>query len=317
MIGIVRILIGLTVALALGTSAVASASAAWYVEGTELSSTAALATTAKLDESVNLNVPSLGVKLTCTGGASKVLSATKPYIQAPGSLGAESLILQGCSEITPTSCEISETIATEPVAASVEKVEFPLDRIRLVPKTGKVLASITFEGTCLEAGEEPVDGSVTLDAAGLQEESATQSVSPLGTTENNSLELLKDKSYLEHGKALLQLASGKVFAFFAPSTKFSLTITKTGKKGEFIVKNKTMANAVVRRIPAPAEFPANGNQWMLPNTAGCVKTYAAGEGCSWTVEYTGNMTTAIRYTVEDSENNIVIDALGCNPMACP
>jgi hypothetical protein len=77
--------------------------AGWYVNGTKLANgaTLALATSAQVEESAVLNVPSLGIRLTCTGGSAKNLKGETPFIQGPDSGGAGSLTLEGCSEIEP------------------------------------------------------------------------------------------------------------------------------------------------------------------------------------------------------------------------
>jgi hypothetical protein len=186
----------------------------WVVQGTTLAkgATLALASTAKVDESTDIHVPSLGVLLTCTGGSSKVLKEQKPFIQGEGQLGAEGLTFQGCSEIKPSSCTIQTEISTTAVVATFEEGLSPADRIRLAPKTGKALATIEFSGTCAESGEQPLNNAVVLGASKLQEELAEQSFGGMDATENNSLELLKDRAYIEGGKTLLKLASGLKFA---------------------------------------------------------------------------------------------------------
>jgi len=198
-----------------GLSAVAASSASagsWFVNGTKLAkgATVALATTAHVDESTVLSVPSLGIKLTCSGNTLKGEAA---YIQGEAYGGAKSLTFEGCSEITPNTCTIQTTIATEPVVASVETGNAPLDRILFKPAQDRVFATINFKGSCVEAGEQGVDGAVVLDSSTGQTESVTQPLQGLGTTENNSLEILEKKAYLVGGKALLTLASGLKWSF--------------------------------------------------------------------------------------------------------
>jgi hypothetical protein len=187
----------------------------WLVTGTALATgaTLALATTAKVDESTVLNVPSLGIQLTCTGGSNKVLTGTKPYIQGPDGGGAESLIFEGCSEIGPSGCTIETQVPTKPVVATVEYGANLEDRILFSPTTGHTFAEVEFKGTCALAGEKPVNGKAVLGGPSGQEELVAQPLAPLGTTENNSLEEGKQPAYLEKGRALITLATGKTWSF--------------------------------------------------------------------------------------------------------
>jgi hypothetical protein len=193
----------------------------WLVKGTKLlkaTETLALSTTAQIDESTFFNVPSLKTKVTCSGGTAKVLTGLKPYIQGPNTGGAESLIFEGCSEIEPSGCHLEvghEKVETNPVVVTLETgPQAPEDRIHFAPKAGKVFANIVFEkSSCALSGEQPVDGSVVVGAPTGQTELTMQPIAPLGTTENNNLEIAGDKAYLEKGRALLLLASGLPWSF--------------------------------------------------------------------------------------------------------
>jgi hypothetical protein len=196
-------------------TAASSASAAWFIAGEELAAgaTAALATTIQVDESTTFNDPSLGVKFTCTGGTSKVLSAEKPFIQAPNRAAVESFTLQGCSEINPSSCTIETSVKSLPLVASVEKGSPIENRLHFSPKSGKAFGTIEFDGaSCVIAGEKPILGQLNLNAPMVQDELAEQPLQELGTTENNSLEILGTKGYLEGGTMQLELASGKPYS---------------------------------------------------------------------------------------------------------
>jgi len=204
----------LAAAMALSALAASTASAAgsWFVNGTKLpnGSKAALASTAIIDESAFLNAPSLGVRITCS---SNTLDGSEPFIQGPNTGGAKSLTFLGCSEIAPSTCKIETTeIPTEPVTATLE-TSGGADRIRFVPQSGTVFATIIFKGTCAESGEQPINGKLVAGSSDGQSEKTTHLLEGLGTTENNSLELFKSKAYLEGGKALLKLASGQTWSF--------------------------------------------------------------------------------------------------------
>jgi hypothetical protein len=197
-------------------SAVAASTASagsWFVSGTKLAkgATVAIAATAKVDESTILSAPSLGVEVTCSGAT---LDGKQAFLQGEANAGAEGLTFLGCSEIAEPTCTIGTSLVTNSLVASVETGTAPLDRIRFAPKAGKALAEITFMGSsCPLAGEQPINGQVVLDSKTGQNESATLPVEALGSVENNSLELDKQKACLTAGKALLALASGAKWAF--------------------------------------------------------------------------------------------------------
>jgi hypothetical protein len=190
----------------------AAATGSWFIAGTKLAKgvTVALANTAAVDETIALSEPSLGVTLGCSGSS---IRGTKAYIQGESSGGAASLTFTACDEFTPTTCSVQPEIETEPVLASVETGAAPLTRIRFAPKTGKVFATVDFSGTCAMSGEQALDGQVVLDSKTGQDESASQPAEALGTTENNSLELLEKKVFLLCGKELLKLASGQRWSY--------------------------------------------------------------------------------------------------------
>lgn len=215
-------IMALTGTLALSATAVSSASAAWFVNGTELTSgrTAALATTATVDSAAVLSVPAVGVEVECK---STILNATKPEILGGTSTGkAESLVFGGCETVKPTSgCELESQpikITTSPITAtaSLRAGHAPADLIVFSPQSGKELAEIPFDvtDTCAYAGEEPVKGKVLVNAPTGQSEEELQAIEGLGSAEgNDSLEIGGDKAYLEGGDASLALASCSPWSF--------------------------------------------------------------------------------------------------------
>ena len=66
---------------------------------------------------------------------------------------------------------------------------------------------------CSIAGEQPIKGEVTLGVPGATTESETHELEGLGSLENNSIAVGKDKAYLEGGKGLVRLASGSKWSF--------------------------------------------------------------------------------------------------------
>lgn len=79
----------LLVAYALCGVVASSASARWFIEGEELSGSAAVATTATVNEPIKL--AATGVSIECKG-----LNGVKPEIKAPNRLAASSLVFTKC-----------------------------------------------------------------------------------------------------------------------------------------------------------------------------------------------------------------------------
>jgi hypothetical protein len=198
-------------------SVVPALAESWFVNGTKLANgaTVAIANTAEVTESGALNVPSLGVKITCTGGTNKVLGLEKAYIQGPTLSVVESMVLEGCSEIQPTQCRIQTRIVTTPLYRLTHKIiSFPGFFLLTHSITARALANLEFEGaSCVFAGEKPVNGTVAFSVPSGEEEAVSHTAVGLGTTENNSLELGGDKAYIEKGAAEIKLASSAKWSF--------------------------------------------------------------------------------------------------------
>jgi hypothetical protein len=198
--------------LALSAIASTSASAAWYVGGKKLASgeKIALSTKAVVDEQPVLNVPTLSLKISCSG-----FSGVKPEIEGTTKGQVEHLNLEGCSEIEPKTCKLNPSnIQTEPLYWLVHEVVIGDGEIWLLhSQGGTLLATFVFEGSCSLAGEKPITGSVALLAPTLHSEEVSQLLEGIGSIENNSLEVAKNKAYIEKGKVLLKLASGSKWSF--------------------------------------------------------------------------------------------------------
>jgi hypothetical protein len=208
-------LAALTVAVVLTVTITASAMGAgsWFVQGTKVASgaTLAIAIPDQVQEDGVLAVPSIGIELTCSSGASA--GAAKPFIQGPDAGGAESIVFEGCSEIEPSGCTISTEFATFPVKTTLETSTSPSDLLRFAPATKNTFAELTFNGVCALAGEKLIRGQLALRAPTGQSELVAHTIVSLGTTENNSLEVGGIKAYLEASSALLSLASGVAWSF--------------------------------------------------------------------------------------------------------
>lgn len=199
---------------ALGT---ASASANWFVGGTELKTSAALSTGVVVDEPATLLVPALSLSVVCSGGDIDELGIVVEPVDREL---IESRRYLSCNTTKPaTGCALTEknqSITFGPARGRAFLATSPEDRILLSAATKGTLAEINFSeaNTCAFAGPEPVKGSVTLGLPTGQTESVAQAVTGLGSVENNSLEIgAGNKAFIDGGRALSTLASGSKWSF--------------------------------------------------------------------------------------------------------
>src|SRR5580704_16458798 len=131
---------------------VASASTPGWVIGEErLLGTAALATTASVDERFRLKAA--GVTVECTGSTLNVIGSE---IKAPNTMAATSITFNGCSAGAPCSLATS-SFGTVPLSAELTELLAPEDKVVFTPKTKMTFATLKFEGaTCLLEGVQPV-----------------------------------------------------------------------------------------------------------------------------------------------------------------
>jgi hypothetical protein len=216
---IIKVAITLIALVALCSIDAASASASWFVGGTELKTSAAIATTAVVDEHTILLVPAVeDLSIECSGGtwhldAGVIGSFTRFFIKV------FHIDFLACNTIKPTTgCGLvlpNQTIDTLPIAGSLSLKGVTQDSVTLSPLTGKILAELEFKetNTCAFNGLEGVKGSVTVNAPTGQAEEVAQAIVGIGSVENNSLEVASSKAYLIGGKTLLTLASGSHWSF--------------------------------------------------------------------------------------------------------
>jgi hypothetical protein len=201
-------------ALTAVVASTASATAAWLVNGTELTGTqfANLSTLAVVDESATFNVPGLPLKIVCKGD----LKGVNPKILASNTASATSLTFTGCEVIEPTTCKLSSPVL-ETGALNVTATLGPGESVNLTfTTTAKRFVEFTLEGgSCSISGKKAVTGSVVLTSPTGQLQLLTQTLSGLGSSEqgSNSLQTAGDPSYLEGGKALLTLESDSKWSF--------------------------------------------------------------------------------------------------------
>ena len=196
-----------------------SASAEWFINGTRLAkgSTAVLASTAAVDASVTFTIASKSedIKISCKG---PLLRSTGLEIIGTNEGVAKSVTFEGCGITKPaTKCALARSqITTNPLRLQATKGPGGTDRGTFTSLiTEEALTDVPFSSsnTCAFSEQEPIAGSVTIGAETGQTEQVLQTIEGLGSTENNSLEVAKDKIYAESGKTLLALASGSKWSF--------------------------------------------------------------------------------------------------------
>jgi hypothetical protein len=208
-------IVGLACIAVLTVTAMTSASASaaeWLIGSKALpsGSKAPLTSKAVTDEPALLNVPGLGLKLSCT--STDFFGA---FLVGPDITTITQLTHLGCSEITPSTCKIEpSTVVLEPLVLLIITGSGTSDFLEFQPATGTVIGTLTFTGTCSFAGEQPLSGKYKLSMPTGQTEETSQAISGLGSLEGNtSLIFDKNIAFIEKGKALLSLVSGSKWSF--------------------------------------------------------------------------------------------------------
>jgi hypothetical protein len=208
----VGVLVGI---LTLSALVASSATGQWMVNKTTLSGTqtAALATTAAVDESFALKAA--GVTVTCSGAT---ISLTSGQLEASGEMFViPDIVWDRCS--ANENCSVPLSLST--TALLVDTMLWLLGNTKVVgfldlPKTKTTIATIKFEGEkCALLGTQPVSGKIKMQGPTGGSEATLQliEVNALEATE----ELKVGSSAAEFkGKALLKLASGAPWSFLLP-----------------------------------------------------------------------------------------------------
>jgi hypothetical protein len=212
-----------TIILALATTATlcatlassAASAAEWFIEGAKLPAgqSAAVASTASVDEATTFSVPSLKIKVSCAGP----LLLREGILHNQGTYLLREHVWHTCAVTQPaTGCSLtSSDISTTPLVGTVTASTSPQDRVTFAPQTKRTLAVLSFNeaNTCALNSEVPVTGSFTQNLPTGQTEKVTQAFTGLGSIENNSLEIAGSKVFIEGGLALVKLASGSKWSF--------------------------------------------------------------------------------------------------------
>lgn len=205
------------VAFALSVVAAGSASAeGWHVNGTELTAnqSVALSTTAQIDTDALLLISTTPEIVILCGGS--LLTGENPEIIGKNTGKAKKLTFTGCLTRSPEKCPLSKTtIPTEPIEALAMKGTGVDDKVLFKPQTPPTFAQVPFaeETECALTGNQPIKGSVIVNAPTGQSETAMQAIEGEGSFENNSLEVAGRKAFIDGGKALLLTSTGALWSF--------------------------------------------------------------------------------------------------------
>jgi hypothetical protein len=205
---IVPIFIAMLAFSALASASASAATAGWMVNGTNLSGSAAIATTAKVHEAFAL--AGGGLNITCTGN----LNGVRPEIKSPNKDFAQELVFTACTT-TNGGCTVPTEILTVPILT-----EATLDSSNALgvidtfkPETGTLFVNIPFKGElCAVVGTKPVTGKVTTLAPTGQDERVAQLL-VANVAEGASEIFIASSAASFKGSALLQLQSGQAWSF--------------------------------------------------------------------------------------------------------
>ncbi len=256
------------VALAVSAMAASTASASWFVNDEKLLSgeTAALATTANVDESYVLKFG--GITIKC---ASKTLSSVAPELVAPNKLTASSLVFGECAA-SGEECSLEQTqIGTRPLTAELTEEGTLQDKTVLTPKTGTLFATIKLTGaTCSETGKIAITGKAATTLPTGQSEKTLQEVdtnAPSGELKVGSASAtLKGDASMKTGGA----SAGTNWLFGACGGGLTTPNNASAKPGEAVSFNIENANCFSSIEVDKGEVTPAGGPFEFTNGAECV-----------------------------------------------
>jgi hypothetical protein len=188
-------------------SVTTAATAGWMVNGSLLSGTRALASTAQVTSAFQFEVAAASLIVECSGGE---LGSSKAEIMAPNMGSASSVTFKECS--ATSSCSVSPTLTTLPIVAEAT-LEGALEAKAVIkPKTKTVFGTFKFEGaTCALLGVQPVTGKAMVKLPdGQMEETAQEVVLHTGAGE---LKVGSDEIVAKKGAYIRKLASALPWSF--------------------------------------------------------------------------------------------------------
>lgn len=231
----------------------APAADAWLVGGSELTSTAALATTAAVDQAFKLK--GSGVTIECTGHS---LNAASPEITSTDGLNTTKLTFNECSSASP-SCTVSKTIQTVPLETEFIEGTLQEDNAFLASKTKTTLATIKYEGAeCALSGTQALTGKISANFPTGQEEKTLQTVK-VNTTEASEYLKLDGAAAELTGSALIKLASQQGVAARLARVIPSITRWDAGRWPV----NTRVAVQMEYTNRGPGNWTPNGQNWIF------------------------------------------------------
>jgi hypothetical protein len=196
-------------ALSIITSSTASAAMpGWMIGGTQLTGSAALASTAAVDEVIKLSGG--GVEVECTG---TTINGISRELKGSNKGSASSIVITGCRTLS-SHCTLSSTeIGTTPIEAEAT-LEGTLGIASVfTPKTGTTVATVKFNGeSCPVAGLKAVTGKFITKSPEGQDEHTLQLTS-INTAATEAVLKLGSSAARASGSALPKLASGLPWSF--------------------------------------------------------------------------------------------------------
>jgi hypothetical protein len=202
---IITVCLSMLTLSALTSTAASAATAGWMVNGTLLTGSKALSTTAAVDEIWRLEAA--GITITCSGTN---INSTGPEILAPNKGAAKSVTFNGCSANANCSAPIS--ISTLPILAEATLDGTLAVKEIIKPETGSTFTTIQFEGAlCALEGVQPIKGKASVLASG-HEEHTLQEFHSTVTKGSGELKIGSIAAEL-NGASLIRLASGESWSF--------------------------------------------------------------------------------------------------------
>jgi hypothetical protein len=184
-----------------------SAMANWMVAGTNLTGTAALATTAAVDE--NFKLKAAGVTITCNGST---ISFTNPQINAfDDMVDLNTLTFNSC--IANEKCTVTKTIGTSVILVDVELLSPLHTRFLFLPKPGTLFTTIKYDGgECALLGVQPVTGKARMEGPTGADERTLQEIQAVVSEASGELKIGSSAAELK-GAALLKLSNSAPWSF--------------------------------------------------------------------------------------------------------
>lgn len=180
----------------------------WMVGGTTLSGSAALSTSAHVDEGLRVEVPAASITVEC---ADTSVTATSPEIIAPNMGAAQSVELSECKTVASKCVLSSPKVKFLPVTAEATLDGTLAIKEIIKPKTKTTFTTVKLEGeTCGFAGTQAVTGQSTFLAPTGQDERTLQLFSSKPT--KGELKAGGDEAILKVA-SLVGLVSGSSWSF--------------------------------------------------------------------------------------------------------